>query len=65
LIAIGALHRRHYGPAHKIPDSPEKLDEDIVTTLIGGKPSLEEYWNRVADGCAEMVMHSIMRYGYY
>jgi hypothetical protein len=23
LIAICALHRRHYGPAHKIPDSPE------------------------------------------
>src|SRR5215207_2101067 len=22
LIAISALHRRHYGPAHKIPDSP-------------------------------------------
>src|ERR1700691_1369612 len=22
LIAICALHRRHYGPAHKIPDSP-------------------------------------------
>src|SRR3954471_8063583 len=23
LIAISALHRRHYGPAHKIPDSPD------------------------------------------
>src|SRR5215207_5580828 len=24
LIAISALHRRHYGPAHKIPDSPTR-----------------------------------------
>jgi KAP family P-loop domain len=22
LVAVCALHRRHYGPAHKIPDSP-------------------------------------------
>jgi hypothetical protein len=26
LIAISALRRRHYGPAHKIPDSPTKFD---------------------------------------
>jgi hypothetical protein len=25
LIAIGALHQRNYGPAHKIPDSPNRL----------------------------------------
>jgi hypothetical protein len=25
LIAICALHRRHYGPAHKIPDSPDQI----------------------------------------
>jgi hypothetical protein len=29
LIAICALHRRHYGPAHKIPDSPPDFDQDL------------------------------------
>src|SRR5215204_2221479 len=28
LIAISALHRRHYGPAHKIPDSPSSVPQD-------------------------------------
>jgi hypothetical protein len=34
LIAISALHRRHYGPAHKIPDSPALGNEAKCVTRV-------------------------------
>jgi hypothetical protein len=33
LIAICALHRRHYGPAHKIPDSPRRENRYLTRQL--------------------------------
>src|SRR5215216_3756602 len=53
LIAISALRRRHYGPAHKIPDSPF-IDETWIKTnmapLRGWGPRGQRLEARVPHG---------------
>src|ERR1700729_4041044 len=50
LIAICALHRRHYGPAHKIPDSPSKATPIGQLAFEGGEETLA---HRIVVGVAD------------
>src|ERR1700691_4062104 len=50
LIAICALHRRHYGPTHKIPDSPHGRQPAVegqetskkINPLLAPEPDLDK-----------------------
>jgi hypothetical protein len=60
LIAICALHRRHYGPAHKIPDSPFDVARvDLLVARDAHRPGKAAR----AQGLAELGAHAIAGVG--